>query len=255
MAIPTIRRKGKDGETRTTMDVRVSENIDGFSGYASTYWVVDSYGTAMAPKSFAKSLREQDPGKIMVLFNHDPDKPVGKHLELREDRKGLFVNIGIVDDGADGTVLMKRLRFGVPFGMSFGFRKMQSRSASEKDPLDFSLYPDIPRGEVEIYTENAYWETSPVTFASNQKATIDTVRSIEEQTALAITLEDLRSGNLGPEDARWSQLQNLITAWQELEEPEPEPPMVTTSLPVTAPSKHEIDIYLAKLQLSGLLEV
>jgi len=57
--------KPHDGriEYRTSLDVhpraaggRAAETVDGFEGYASTWWVVDSYQTAMVPGSFTGSI-------------------------------------------------------------------------------------------------------------------------------------------------------------------------------------------------------
>jgi len=107
---------------RTAFDFRATDDeaVPGFEGYASTHWAADSYWTAMAPGAFKKTIRERT-DKIPVLWNHNPNSPIGKHLALKEDKTGLYVNIGIADDGAEGSTFLKRMRFGVPFGMSFGF--------------------------------------------------------------------------------------------------------------------------------------
>ena len=246
--VPTIRRGNREIEKRSTLDVRLNEHVDGFSGYASTFWVADSYGTAMAPGSFKKSIRERG-DKIPVLWNHNSDDAVGKHISIKEDRKGLAVDVGIADDGAAGTVLLKRLRFGVPLGMSFGFQRIKSRAGTDDDPIDLSFLPaGTKKSEIEIYTENAYWESSAVTFPANVAATIDTIRSdqeIESLAALSQTLEDLRSGDLDPEDERWTLLQDLVAALNERIEPEPDPEEDATPLPEVNARRRTIDIELA----------
>ena len=255
--VPTIRRGNKEIEKRTTLDVRLNEHVDGFSGYASTFWVADSYGTAMAPGSFKKSLRERG-DRIPVLWNHDPALPVGKHLSIKEDRTGLAVDIGIADDGSEGTTLLKRLRFGVPLGMSFGFRNIKSRAGTDDDPIDLSQLPKgVKKSDIEVYTENAYWESSAVTFPANLSATINTIRSdedIERVSLLSQTLEDLRTGDLDEEDERWTLLQELVAALNERGEPEPEPVEATTPLTVST-ARRRIDIELALANARGFTGV
>lgn len=247
-SVPTIRRGNREIEKRSTLDVRLNEHVDGFSGYASTFWVADSYGTAMAPGSFKKSIRERGE-KIPVLWNHNSDHAVGKHLSIKEDKKGLSVDIGIADDGDAGSVLLKRLRFGVPLGMSFGFQRIKSRSGTDDDPIDLSQLPaGVKKSEIEVYTENAYWESSAVTFPANTSASIDTIRSdqdIESLAALSQTLEDLRSGDLDLEDGRWALLQEMVAAFQERSEPEPDPDEDSTPLIAVNARRRTIDIELA----------
>lgn len=227
---PTIRRDGHDVELRSSLDVRTTEHVDGFSGYASTFWVADSWYTAMAPGSFKKSIKERG-DRIPVLWNHNPDSPVGKHLEIKEDKKGLFVNVGIADDGAEGSTLLKRLRFGVPLGMSFGFRRIKSRAGTDDDPIDLSLLPTgVKKTDIEVYTENAYWESSPVTFPANETATIDAIRSLRgdiDVGALASLIEHIQRGTLT--DEQRALVADLVAAFGDQSEPEPSTPLPTPS--------------------------
>ena len=255
----TIRRGKRDIETRSNldskMDIRVSEHTDGFTGHSSTWWAADSYGTTMAPNSFRKSLRERG-DRIPVLSNHEANEAIGKHIAIREDKVGLFVDIGIADDGAAGTVLMKRLRFGVPLGMSFGFQNIKSRAGTDDDPIDLSQLPSgVKKSEIEVYTENAYWESSIVTFPANRLATIDTIRSDKERLSLAAvsqTLEDLRTGTLAPEDERWALLQELVAAFQARNEPEPEP-LATTSLTAGNARRNDVLAHIALSRYAGYI--
>lgn len=222
---------------RTSLDIRANNDTDGFSGHAASFNSVDSYGTAFLPGAFKKTISERK-DKIPVLWNHNPDVPVGKHLDMREDDLGLFVDVGIADDGADGSVLLKRLRFGVPLGLSFGFETIKSRRYEEGDKLDFSNAPEFyktPEGRewVRVIEEVRYWESSPVTFPANQNSTIDDIRSahLEQQAGfLTSLLEDLRAGKIGDTDARHTLLQDIVAASQQRAEPKPDPSAGTTPL-------------------------
>lgn len=203
---------------RTAFDFRETgtEDVPGFEGYASTFWAADSYLTAMVPGAFKKSIRERA-DKIPVLRNHDVDTPIGKHLAIKEDKTGLYVNIGIADDGAEGTTFLKRMRFGVPFGMSFGFQTIKDRSAEDDDPIDLSQTPSAKKSDIRLITEVKYWESSPVTFAANEAATITAMRSVLITERMAETLPPLldaiKAGTLSDEDRALTE--QIVAAWGE----------------------------------------
>ena len=71
----------------------VSLKFDGetgvFSGYASVFGGVDSYGDTIIKGAFEATLRN---GKPKMFFNHDWNSlPVGKWTKAKEDDKGLWV--------------------------------------------------------------------------------------------------------------------------------------------------------------------
>lgn len=250
----------KDIQYRTSFDFRAMDDTDGFEGHAASFWSVDSYGTVFAPGAFKRTIRNRT-AKIPVLWNHNTDAPMGKHLDIREDTHGLYVNIGIADDGAEGTVFLKRIRFGVPLGMSFAFQTMKSRSAEDDDPIDMSTAPEWlgttrdARKRVEVITETKYWESSPVTFASNENSAIDAIRSARmEQEAGLLTslLEDLRAGTLPDDDARRPLLHSLADAFRALPDPDPDPTAGTTPLPDAIARRRSRDIDIAIAQANAL---
>ena len=253
---------GHDIHYRTSFDLRASDDTDGFEGHAASWWNVDSYGTAFAPGAFKRTIRNRT-DKIPVLWNHDIQHPIGKHIELKEDRHGLFVNVGIADDGAEGSVFLKRLRFGVPFGLSFGFATYKDRTPEDDDPIDMATAPEWmgkgkkARDNVRVITEVKLYESSPVTFASNENSTIDAIRSarMEQQADLISSLlEDLRAGTLDKEDDRLPLLQQLVEAAQSLTDPDPDPNEGTTPLP-GASLRRRIDIELALANARGFTGV
>lgn len=191
------------------LETRTDGDAPGFSGYASTWWNVDSYGTAMSPKAFAKTIRERG-DRLPVLSQHNPDKPIGRHLSIKEDKVGLAVNVELVDDGADGTVTLKRLRGGIPLAMSFGFQTVKDRSAEDADPIDLSQLPGFRRNDVRIITEVKLWETSVVTFPANEAAVITAVRHRFEADALTTLLESIEADTLT--DEQFGHLERFMAA-------------------------------------------
>lgn len=196
-------------------DVR-AEDDPGLTGYAATWWVVDSYGTFMVPGAATASLKERE-GRIPHLWQHEPRAPIGRHNEIREDEKGLWIDVSLIDDGAEGSVAIKRLRGGVPLGLSFGFRTVHERPATEDDPMVFSANtPEwVRRDPTTAYaiTEVKYYEDSTVTFPANDTAEIASVRSDVTAQTLASLIEDLRAGRLPAGDL--ALVEQLAAAWQE----------------------------------------
>jgi HK97 family phage prohead protease len=60
-----------------------------FSGYASVFGGVDTYGDTLIKGAFESTLRVN--GKPKMFFNHEWGMPVGKWLTAKEDDHGLFV--------------------------------------------------------------------------------------------------------------------------------------------------------------------
>lgn len=196
---PTAQGRDRRVEFRA-MDARADAASGAVSGYLSTFWVVDSYGTAVAPGAFDETLRARG-DKLPLLYQHNPDWAIGKLGNVAVDETGLRHESVIVDDGAEGSVTLRRLRAGVPFAHSFGFRTLRERQATDADPL--ILGPDAPEwilrnlpGSVYVIEEVKLYEGSVVTFPANQNAVIESVRADQRAQALALALDDLRAGRL-----------------------------------------------------------
>ena len=209
-------------------ELRAADDGAGFSGYASHFWSVDSYYTAVKPGAFRKTIRERGE-RIPILWQHNPDWPIGRPSELKEDKTGLRFDAAISEATTYGRDAMALLRDGVPLGVSFGFQTTKSRPATSDDPLDFGQVKAKP-DEVQVIEEVRLWEVSLVTFPANEQAAINDVRAVAEADALRSLLEDLRAGRLADEDARAALLHQLVDAWAARSKPEPDPDAGTTPL-------------------------
>jgi len=183
---------------RDAADVAADSNAGSFAGYASTAWRVDSYGTAMASGAFAKTLAERG-DRVPLLYQHNPSLNVGVPTKLAEDLHGLSVEARLFDDGADGSVLLRRMRQGGRFGMSFGFRTLQDRAVRDDDPVDLAQMPDMRRDDVRVITEVKLYEVSVVTFPANEAAAILAVRDAGLTNSLMSVVAALRDGDLSDE--------------------------------------------------------
>lgn len=224
-----------DLQYRQTFETRATNDGGGITGYSSTFWRVDSFGTAMAPGSFQKSLAERG-DRIPLLLNHDIYLNVGIPDVQREDEKGLYVEASIFDDGADGTTLTRRLRAGARYGMSFGFKNLQDRVATELDPLDLSQAPGLTRNEVRVYVENKLMEHSIVTFPANEAAEITTVRHQARADALTSLLDDITQQRLSEDEQ--ALMARIVAAF-------PQAAPDSTAAPRTSRSARRIDAEMA----------
>jgi len=140
-----------------------------FSGYASVFDKIDWYGDVVRRGAFAKTIAEwKAKGKLPpLLWQHNSAMPIGPHLDMYEDEKGLFV-VGklLVDAIEKAREAYALLKANVISGMSIGF--------------------DIPDGGMEYdgktnvwnLNELDLWENSLVTFPANEGAQVEEVKSM-----------------------------------------------------------------------------
>ena len=69
------------------------EQDGSFSGYASLFGKVDLGKDVVERGAFAASLSKRGAAGIRMLFQHDPNQPIGTWAEIREDARGLFVRV------------------------------------------------------------------------------------------------------------------------------------------------------------------
>lgn len=225
MTTPLLNRIPDTYEVRSFADdLRADAELGTFTGHASMFWNVDSYGTAMAPKAFRKTLADKG-DRIPVLFFHEPTEMIGPVRVLKEDKAGLYHESKAIDDGRTGSYVLAHMRGGTPMGMSFGFRSLKDRPGTDDDPIDMSTAPvdTMAPDDVRIITEVELFEISvlPWTFAANSKTDVANVRAIADAATLSSLLEDLRTGTLNEEDDRFALLHQIADAWAERATPEP----------------------------------
>lgn len=106
-------------------------------GYFSAFGMVDSDGDIMMPGAFKRSIQDWGPdgkGRIKHLLNHDPSKPLGKILELKEDSYGLYYRsqVGTHQLGKD---FVKMVESGLISEHSIGFRTLREQKNSEANEI------------------------------------------------------------------------------------------------------------------------
>ena len=137
-----------------------------FSGYASVFDNVDSYGDIVRKGAFVESISEWEAkGKMPpILWNHDPSDPIGIYTKMQEDDKGLYVEgkllIDVVPRAKQTHALMKA---GVIDGLSIGYRVKEYLYNVDE--------------EVTELIKLSLREVSIVTFPANPETRIEAVKS------------------------------------------------------------------------------
>lgn len=121
-----------------------------FSGYASLFGQIDLGKDIVERGAFSRSVRQRGPGGVRMLFQHDPNQPIGTWSEIREDARGLFVKGRLSTGVAKAREVLNLLRAGALDGLSIGFRTIRARK-------------DATAGARRIL-EADLWEISVVTF-------------------------------------------------------------------------------------------
>ncbi len=134
-----------------------------FSGYASLFGKRDGAGDIVMPGAFVDSIKKRGAENIRMLFQHDPNEPVGTWLDIRETARGLFVQGRLDKNVQRGRELLSLLESGGLDGLSIGFKTVFAKQ-------------DRTTKSRRIYTIDL-WEISLVTFPMLEDARVSTVKS------------------------------------------------------------------------------
>lgn len=146
-----------------------------FTGYGSVNGNVDSYGERVMPGAFAGSLakHKREGTNVLMLWQHNPNEPIGIWEDLAEDAKGLWGKGRLIMDvqkAREVHALMKAKAIG---GLSIGYREIETE----------------PDGNIRLLKKLELYEISPVTFPANHRARIESVKS-ERMDEFARRLRD-----------------------------------------------------------------
>ncbi len=149
-------------------------------GYASVFGNRDSYNEVVMPGAFADSLaRHKREGTYpLMLWQHNPDEPIGVWEEMSDDGKGLWGKGQLLQGvrRADEAIIM--LKAGAIQGMSIGYREVDVEPAKD--------------GEARKLIKLDLLEASIVSFPANRRARVESVKS---ETMMADFAKRLRDGD------------------------------------------------------------
>lgn len=150
------------------LDVKAVSATGTIEGYASVFGVVDSYNEVVEPGAFVDSLvKAKRTGRtIKMLYQHDPGQPLGVWDDLAEDSKGLWVKGRLLRDvSPKAAEVHGLLKEGALDGLSIGYRTIKSEPKEGKPGVISLVKLDL-------------LENSIVTFAANERARVEVVKSI-----------------------------------------------------------------------------
>jgi HK97 family phage prohead protease len=213
-------------------------------GYAAVFdvWTeIDSwegkFKERLAPGTFKKTLRERR-DKIKVLFNHGMDpqignKPLGKPKVMREDDKGLYVEVPL-DDTTYNRDIKALLDSGALDGMSFRMSVVD----------EVWEYPEKGDPERTIRAVKLY-EFGPVTFPAYEAtqagvrahapAAFDAWRTAHQKQAEAPQQPTAPTLDLSSDDVAARLAAGIATALREALNPNPAPADPLAATPEAAP--------------------
>lgn len=149
-----------------------------FTGYASTFGNVDSYGDTIVKGAYADTLKVN--GLPKMFFNHDSNAvPIGKWVEAKEDDYGLLLRGEFTPGNALAQEVKAALKHGTLDSMSIGYA------------LKKGDYEDTAAGRT-IKRVARLAETSIVTFPADKFARVDlsSVKAFAEDLAQVETIRD-----------------------------------------------------------------
>lgn len=177
MSKNTLKKEYKSLDFTLTDIEEVSANEWIIEGYAST-WTKDNGNDRIELGAFLKTIEARFTGpkkrgksKVKVLWQHETDEIIGQLLEAKEDAKGLFVRIRLIQDEvfplARKAYILAKL--GELDSFSIGYSVVSYR-IEEEDGV-----------KVRVITELKWYEVSIVTFPMNEQAEFTQVKNEEEE--------------------------------------------------------------------------
>ncbi len=225
--INTVERRYLTMELRLHTDDDGEEKIQGyaarFNKWGDGYW----FREKIAPGAFTQTLKDKD--DVRALFNHNPDFPLGRtgisgdgNLELREDKKGLWMELNPTDTSF-ARDLKTNIEAGVVSQQSFGFevrkdewkyfqgeedkpaeRILRDVKLFDVSPVTYPFYTDttvalrsldkwkVENGIVNEAVDDATDDTTDETADSVDDAEVDTeVRTIINNLNISVTEDEI----------------------------------------------------------------
>lgn len=173
----SVRADGTMVDSKTSIEDRTVK------GYLIVWGVRDSYGTIFLKGCCAKSIQERGPEsnskyKIVMLWQHKRDEPIGQFTVLKEDDYGLYFE-AVLDDPEEVPTakrVLAQIKSGTINQLSVGFNYVWDKMEYE-ETADAILLKEID-----------LMEGSPVTMGSNEETHF--IRSAADLEAAREALHD-----------------------------------------------------------------
>jgi HK97 family phage prohead protease len=169
------------------MKVKAVGDTGTIEGYASVFGVRDSYNEAVMPGAFSDSLarHKREGTNPLMLWQHNPDAPIGVWGDLADDGKGLYASgqLLVKQDVPEADKAYSLVKAGAVRGMSIGYREVDVEPSEKGGPRKL-LKLDL-------------MEVSIVSFPALRAARVETVKN-ENWDKLRDFMRSLRDGEPRP---------------------------------------------------------
>jgi len=142
------------------IDLKAASKGGVIEGYASRFGEIDRGGDMVMRGAYAASLArvKADGGSVKMLWQHNPEQPIGVWDEIHEDDQGLFVKGRLLTEVAKAREAVALIDAGAIDGLSIGYCTVKCTTAQG--------------GAVRVLEELDLWEVSVVTFPMQDSARI-----------------------------------------------------------------------------------
>lgn len=135
-----------------------------FEGYASTYNNVDRGDDMVMRGAFSNTLKDRNPNTIKILYQHDPEKPLGVGERFKDDENGLFFAGMMPKQLSWARDTMALIKCGAIDSLSIGYIPVK---------YDYDDRGIRQLKEIDLY------EVSPVVMPMNPKAVITASKKLD----------------------------------------------------------------------------
>lgn len=179
-----------------TFEVKGTLNVEGeITGYGAIFDNVDRGGDVIKKGAFSKTISENG-GSVIMVANHDQNKPIGRVTEMKEDATGLLFKgyLSKTDRAQEYKQLMKD---GVVDSFSIGYAvvKGDRNDHGGRDLAELKLF-----------------EISPVAIPMNPEAKLLEVKNISKEDNREDTLErfEMLAKNIGKKSMKLQNEAELL---------------------------------------------
>lgn len=225
-----------------------------FTGYASVFGNVDSYGDVVQPGAFTDSLDAFGEGGagIPCYWSHDmsdPMKCIGETTSAVEDEKGLLVTVQLDLDNPNGAQAYKLIQRGLVRQMSFAFEVQSEEPASDEELGDHNRLNQLKIFEVSLVQVGANQQTELLDVK-------DRLSGVKAGRKISATNEDkLNQAQQLISDVLASVQSEAEDDGQATESSDEEPKQVKSEEPETVKDEEPVEVKSRTLSAADIAEI
>ena len=155
------------------------------AGYASLFGLPDLAGDVVARGAFQTSLLRVPASSIRMLYQHNPERPIGRWVEAFEDQVGLWMRGQVEPTHPETQKIAALIQAGLADGLSIGFRTLEATQR----PAGGRILKTIDLREVSIVTfpmlPRARFRVRGLTPSTRQSVPVDLAHRVHPPAAPA----------------------------------------------------------------------